>query len=233
MPFSIWHYICRIAVPVLFLASPLVFLARPDSVLQRIGIGAILVLITLGLVGGMMGLLMCIDRLRMGCPFCGQKGRVGGGSGGLTLACPACGLVYETGFLKLRLARCVDSSSEPNESREIEETPVEFRSELSVFPRGWVFFRRWGTLRWYLLMLVLPASGLVGAWLRGQMVGGVIIFGMGALVGAVAFVFLNSGTSSSNWGTFTRAREPMRFWVDVVILVAIYVAISLVGWIIK
>jgi hypothetical protein len=232
MSFRVWHYLGRIGVPVLLVMSMMAIMAPSGSVLWGIGAGAFVVLLALGLVGGVMGVFLGRGKLRMRCPFCGDKGTVGGAPGGLALDCPACGLVYETGFLKLRLARAATAMPEAGEGRGRDEMPQALRAELPLFPRGWVYFRRWGTLRWYLLMLVVPATGLAGAWWRGQIVGGCIVFGVAATVGAIVFVFLNSGISSSSSGTFARAREPTRFWVEVMLLAALYVVISLAGWVI-
>ena len=115
MYFRIWHYLCRVGAPVLFPAALLAIVMQRGSVLQGIGVGAILVMFILGLVGAVMGVFLSLGKLRMRCPFCGEKGMVSGDEGGLTLDCPECGLVYETGFLKLRLARAANEKPKADE----------------------------------------------------------------------------------------------------------------------
>jgi hypothetical protein len=231
--FRWWHLICRVMVPLLFLTAVVPLIALRNQTGGAIAIAAFVVLLALGLVGGVMGIFLSRGTLRMRCPFCSRTGAVGVVSRGLALECPDCGLVYEAGFLKLRLVRQAPEMPEESHERTVENTPLELRSEMALFPRGWVYFRRWRTLRWYLLMLLVPASGLAAACWRGHIVGGCIVLVMSAVCGAIAFVFLNSGVSSSNWGTFSRSREPIRYWLDVALMAALYLGCSAGGWIIK
>jgi hypothetical protein len=47
----------------------------------------------------------------------------------------------------------------------------------------------------------------------------------------VGFTTICSGMASSNWGTYFRASEPMRYWTDVVIIAGFY-AFAMTGmWI--
>ncbi len=119
------------------------------------------------------------------------------------------------------------------EEAPVEDIPLPLRPELEVFPRGWEYFRHWRTLRWYLLLLILPTTGFLAAWWRGRIVAGSILFVVGIVIGAVAFVFLNSGISSSSGGTHTRVREPVRYWADVVLLLALAIAIAIAGFFIN
>jgi hypothetical protein len=225
--FRIWHIICRVAMPVLIVISIPMFLAPNQIFFRGLAIASCCVLFAWGLMGGVMGIFLSRGTLRMACPFCGQRGAVTHVPGGLALACGTCGLVYETGFMKLRLVRHPVEGHSGEQS--LEDTPLELREEMALFPRGWVYFRQWRSLRWYLVMLLVPAAGLAAACWRGHVVGGCIVFVLSAICGAVLFVFLQSGISSSHTGTYTRRHEPLRFWVDAILLGAAYLAIALVG----
>ena len=48
-------------------------------------------------------------------------------------------------------------------------------------------------------------------------------------VATLLFVFLCSGMSSSNTGTYLRSREPVRFWAEIGLLGAAYIALSCAG----
>ncbi len=104
---------------------------------------------------------------------------------------------------------------------------------LPTFPRGLVYFRRWRTLRWFLVALIPIAVSLAAAWWRGHAWQGVGAFILGTAFTVVAFVDICSGMTSSNWGTHFRSREPIRFWIGIVIMVPIYVLATMAGWFLK
>lgn len=102
---------------------------------------------------------------------------------------------------------------------------------LSTFPRGAKYFRKWRTFRWFLLMLVPVLSSALGAFIRRRGMGvGLSVIVMGLVVAAMLYVDLCSGVSSSNWGTYSRHHEPVRYWFGVGVWTAFYVLISIAGY---
>ena len=76
--------------------------------------------------------------------------------------------------------------------------------------------------------IIASASAL---WFRKQETGFVLLLGLiGVTVTAFLFVFLCSGIASSNWGTHFRRREPVRYWLQVVVIAAAYIFVSLIGY---
>ncbi|MEX0586947.1 MAG: hypothetical protein WD176_09895, partial [Pirellulales bacterium] len=92
-------------------------------------------------------------------------------------------------------------------------------------------FTNWRYLRWYLLMLLPIGASSGTAWVRGlssfQSVG-LAVLGAGAAL--VVFTMLISGVAKSNWGTFRRHTQPIRYWLDVVLLGAAYLTLSVIGY---
>jgi hypothetical protein len=81
--------------------------------------------------------------------------------------------------------------------------------------------------------MVPLVQSVVGAVLRDQIGSAFGVGIMGLAVTSLLFVQLASGASSSNWGTYFRSREPIRYWLDVAILSIAYVGICFAGWYIK
>src|SRR4051812_14413796 len=107
--FRFWHITCRIVVPLLmttWMASFLLLHSQTTSAAAIVAmVIALAILLPLALVGAVMGFSLARGTLRMACPFCSQNGTVVHIPGGLGLECANCGLIYESGFLKLSLAR--------------------------------------------------------------------------------------------------------------------------------
>jgi hypothetical protein len=114
----------------------------------------------------------------------------------------------------------------------LDQVPMAERPRMiGALPRGAVYFRTWQTLRWFLLLTIpLLASGIAW-WSRKDSVWGFV--GVCAIGGACLiclFVALCSGMSSSNNGTVFRHREPIRFWLDILLTTLGYFAMSVVGY---
>lgn len=102
---------------------------------------------------------------------------------------------------------------------------------IGLFPRTAPYFQEWRTLRWFLLLSLPPLVSGVSFWLRRHQAGGAIFFGfVGVAMDAYLFTALCSGMTSSNWGTYFRDREPIRYWFEVVLLAAVYLALPAVGF---
>jgi hypothetical protein len=115
---------------------------------------------------------------------------------------------------------------------EIESVPCAARPRsIPVFPGGLRFFRDWKTAKWVLLMLLPVLSSAGAAWVRGRAAReAVILLAVGVAASVVVFVMLCSGVSSSNWGTYSRRREPVRYWVDVGLFGLAYIGLCLAGY---
>ena len=114
----------------------------------------------------------------------------------------------------------------------LQDHPVSERPRMmGALPRGWIFFRTWRTLRWFLLLALPSIASAVAVWMRGhgylQAAG---LWLLGFAVAILIFVFCCSGMSSSNTGTYFRQTEPVRFWSEVVLLSIVYVALCCGGF---
>lgn len=106
MPFRLWFYLAKIGGGVLFAIVAIAFLFSPDGVSGGFGLVALGLLVLLCLVGAYLGILMSLGRLRMGCPFCGRSGPVGGSKAqGMWMECDSCGFIHGSGFLRLRIVK--------------------------------------------------------------------------------------------------------------------------------
>lgn len=75
-------------------------------VLAYIGHYAVIVTIFLGLAGVITGFFYVFVGIKLKCPFCNRYGRLGHDRMyGTSLECDQCGIVYGSGFLRLRLVR--------------------------------------------------------------------------------------------------------------------------------
>ncbi|MBI1371025.1 MAG: hypothetical protein GC162_20515 [Planctomycetes bacterium] len=105
MPFKLWLYLCKLAGIPLFVCFIALILLGSDwsAVATRV---LFCVLLALGATGACMGVLMVFGRLKMRCPFCGQRGEAWGSkSEGIRMECPTCGLIWTGGALGLQIFR--------------------------------------------------------------------------------------------------------------------------------
>jgi predicted RNA-binding Zn-ribbon protein involved in translation (DUF1610 family) len=106
MPFRLWFYLTKVGGFVLFAIILATFFAPSDSWLERARFVAMSILVPLCLIGAFMGILMVFGRLRMLCPFCGKRGRVGGNKhDGMWMECDSCGFIHGSGPLRLKIVR--------------------------------------------------------------------------------------------------------------------------------
>jgi len=114
-----------------------------------------------------------------------------------------------------------------------EVRPAEKHDHWANLDRGSLLtaFRCWRCVRWFLLLLLPVVASALAACLRGEWGEGLILLLLGVAVAAILFVFLGSGASTSNWGTFSRDRRPIRYWIDIAIWTAAYFMVSCGGYI--
>ena len=89
----------------------------------------------------------------------------------------------------------------------------------------------WRTFRWFVLLLLPPIACAVAVWVHGHGIwqaAGLWLFGFA--ISVPLFVSLCFGMASSNLGTYCRKTEPVRYWVEIVLMVATYIAICCVGY---
>jgi hypothetical protein len=105
---------------------------------------------------------------------------------------------------------------------------------LSIFPRGLAYFKSWRSLRWFLLLLLPWLPNSIAAYLRGfGPFNSIGLFLVGAGLSIGLFVGLCSGMDSTNWGTFYRSTEPVRYWVVIAIGACFYLAFSVAGYFVR
>ena len=103
--------------------------------------------------------------------------------------------------------------------------------KIAALPGGWIYFRTWRSLRWFLVLSVPPIASSVFVWMNGH--GFWQAFGCWILCFALSislFVSLSSGMSSSNLGTYFRKTEPVRYWVEITVMSVVYCALCSVGY---
>jgi hypothetical protein len=102
--FVLWHHLCRIAFPLLFIiCGGSILLPREPWVILVINISYI-ALAALAVTSVLLTLALCFFKFRFTCPRCRSKNTAFGmHEKRLWLNCDDCGLTEETGFLKLQL----------------------------------------------------------------------------------------------------------------------------------
>jgi hypothetical protein len=118
--------------------------------------------------------------------------------------------------------------------KSLEEMPPSQRQrKLPFFPSGWIYFRQWHFARWFLVLSLPVALSVLAAFWRHGFFAALCIAFFGFVLAALLFIVLASGMTSSNWGTYFRSREPVRYWVDVCILIAACIGACAAGWFVK
>ncbi|MEO5915981.1 MAG: hypothetical protein ABIS50_17230 [Luteolibacter sp.] len=94
--FKLWIKIGAL-VPLLFICIFVGFVFPDSTVSKGLSFVASAILIPLCLMGGIMGVLLSMNRLFFRCPFCSAKSRaIGGGGRCLWIECPTCGVISGT-----------------------------------------------------------------------------------------------------------------------------------------
>jgi hypothetical protein len=115
----------------------------------------------------------------------------------------------------------------------LEDLPPASRPKMiPLFPEGFIYFRRWKSLRWWLLTMAPIVASAASAFYRRSLMGGSMVLVIGFAFGTAGFLTLCMGRSSSNWGTYFRSREPARYSADILIVFAGYLAMAVAGWIV-
>jgi hypothetical protein len=97
-------------------------------------------------------------------------------------------------------------------------------------PGEWKYFVRWRTSRWFLLLLIPVAQSAVAAIWRGRDNVGLAVALFGTAVAAWLFLTLMTGVSSTNAGTLVRMHTPERYWAEISLVGALYLGLSVAGW---
>ena len=92
-----WQTICGFSLALFFAVAATFIFPPSHPYLRYLGTACFIVLAVLCLTGAWFGILLCLGRLHFGCPFCGTRSRVAGGTKkDLYLECPSCGSVCVT-----------------------------------------------------------------------------------------------------------------------------------------
>lgn len=108
--------------------------------------------------------------------------------------------------------------------------PKERPRSLGMWPDGTAL--AWHNFRWLLLLFLPPCASAIGGYCLENLsiAAAIFIFLAGSLSAVVLFTQLHYGVTSSNHGTYFRNREPVRFFIDVIITSAMYLLLSAQGW---
>ena len=106
MPFRLWFYLSKLALPACLTVGLLLYLLEGGAITEWYGRIAYVFLILLALVGAAMGVLLTLDKLKLRCPYCSKSGRAGGNrNDGLWMNCESCGYIHGTGPFRLKLVQ--------------------------------------------------------------------------------------------------------------------------------
>jgi hypothetical protein len=114
----------------------------------------------------------------------------------------------------------------------LRDMPVKERPQsLAYYGLGARYFRDWSKLRWFLLACspYLACAMRNGFFLSRWIFAGIIILFGGAL-SYLLFISAFSGMTSSNWGTYFRDSEPVRYWLDMALIGLFYVGFLVAMW---
>lgn len=109
--------------------------------------------------------------------------------------------------------------------------PAERPRMLPLFPDGTRHFRRWPSLRWFLLLMAPILASAAAVLVRGEgLLPAAVVLVIGSAVAVVLFDVVTTGRSSSNCGTYYRRTEPWRFWLSVGVIALGYLLLSTAGY---
>jgi len=113
----------------------------------------------------------------------------------------------------------------------LKKLPVRKRPKmLSLW--GKEYYRDWKKLRWFLLFSLPGAlSALWNSYILDRWKWALFGFVASQFLIAIGFTFICSGMSSSNWGTYFKETEPLRYWIDLAILLCMYFFVMFGMWI--
>lgn len=106
MGFLVWHYLARVAFPLLFLLSLLAFALPGSRAVNLVGGVSGIGMVVLGLTGAVLAVRLLFMGFRFACPRCQGRDTAFGMSPkkAMWLHCEKCGLFEESGLLKLKVA---------------------------------------------------------------------------------------------------------------------------------
>jgi len=92
-----WMILCGFGSPLMVGTVAGFILARVWVPFIYLCVGCSLAVIVLSTFGAWFGILICLGRLHMGCPFCAARSpSSGGGARNLYVDCPECGTIRVT-----------------------------------------------------------------------------------------------------------------------------------------
>ena len=206
-----WHRLC-VSGYLLFIGTVALWLLPQNSPLAILALAAVGWGILIALMGAVLGVLLLMGRLAMGCPRCGARSQVTGGNrDGMHLDCPSCGdLRIKLG--KLWGLKVTNIGSVEDDADGYSYSPD---SPLRAPLRHLIPF----TIMYLPVILSIIAASVIykftffyllipGFWCYA--VGGLIVDG------------LCTGKMRDSSGTATKAKAPFRFWSMILLWLAAY-----------
>lgn len=121
-----------------------------------------------------------------------------------------------------------------------EDASVNHEGSVPLFPRGLIYFHRWKTLRWFLILVIPVIVCAADVYLHRHILWEsalVLLFGVAAA--SALFVELVSGIASSKQsdmhgifleGTFSRSRNPILYWIQIGFTASLYLFVIVMGF---
>ena len=82
-------------------------------------------------------------------------------------------------------------------------------------------------------MLIPVVGGTISAFYRIDLFTAILTFLLGVAFAVIPFSILVNGMSSTNWGTYFRNTEPIRYWIDVIIWTVAYILVATAGFFVR
>jgi hypothetical protein len=171
-------------------------------------------------VGAVMGVLLILGRLRMGCPLCDSASKVSFGQGNvLCLECPECGDLHvmfgKIGPLKILDQDSADEGEDPSDWEENQKDVTGFKRLMTTPKRHPVAC----TLVYAPVVASIVAAGIIHEFsLFYVLIPGFWCYAIGAML----IEAIKRGRIEDNHGSAVRSRQPIRFWVKTSVWIAGY-----------
>jgi hypothetical protein len=101
---------------------------------------------------------------------------------------------------------------------------------LGRFPSALACFATRRILWWFLLLLLPPLGSAGAIYFHRGLATALFFFLMEVLLTSFLFLELRTGVSSSNWGTFDRRMQPVKYRLSVGWTIVFYIGFSIVGY---
>jgi hypothetical protein len=206
MLFKAWFYICKLAI----LGFILVFLGVVNFIpgshlLLQIGTW---IVVPIGLASAILAIPLHLFGWRTACPFCGQASQWATYDKAMALDCNRCGLIHGNPVTdwKLQILKEPENNEDDSSTEELDAVSTPRTSPKISFK----------------VVLIIGIFGFFAVFMLGHILRLKLLVGLcwicvGLLLACMIYGQYRSGVSQSNWGTFTRNKQPIRFYLDVIV----------------